>query len=262
MVPIPYLSLGLVLLSYPLWKLLGTLPFNYITQTDIHMCKGLDGSFCSRLSYFLAAILVYVVYIYVNNNILETQKVDVKNALLDRPANALQGITVGTLIAVASIVLNIIFGFITVKGLKTSQFAMIPAIVLGMLYTGFSEELIFRAIPINALTHIFNKDTVVWITALIFGYIHSGSSLYYAFSAFVAGLLLGYGFLKYGLYWAVGLHTSYNIVETVFFTLADYKVKNTFMAGKRETPDDDGNTTSLITIVLLILQRMNITSYI
>jgi membrane protease YdiL (CAAX protease family) len=95
-------------------------------------------------------------------------------------------------------------------------------------------------------------------TAIFFGYIHLGNSLYYGVSAFIFGILIALGFLKYGLYWATGLHFASNAIETIFYSLIKFKVNNTLMAGERSTPDDDGSTTSLVTFIsLLALKYLN-----
>ena len=151
-----------------------------------------------------------------------------------------------------SIIANIVFGFIELKGIDYRKLSVYP--VIGMLMTGFTEELIYRALPINALRSYLSDDVLVGLTALFFGYIHS-QSLYYGISAALFGLLTGYGFLKYGLYWAAALHAASNTVETMFYSVIKYKVKNPVMAGLRSTPDDDGTTTSLIQLIVLIVLK-------
>jgi membrane protease YdiL (CAAX protease family) len=98
---------------------------------------------------------------------------------------------------------------------------------------------------------------MIWLAALFFGYLHSTYSLQYGVAAFLSGLLLGYGFLKHNIYWSMGLHSAFNTIETGFYTVADVSVKNGFMAGERKTPDDDGNTSSILTVIFLGLQYVN-----
>jgi len=219
------------------------LPFNYITQTEYSICSWLNYSFCARIAAVATALIVYIAYLQISPD---------KNALLDPPAQWQNGAIIGAGIMLLSIAINIAVGFIDLKGIDYDKLTYYPIIVLvGMLMTGFTEELMFRALPINALRDYLSEDLLVALTALYFGYIHSGNSLYYGFSAFIFGLITGYGFLKYGLYWASALHASSNTVETLFYSICKYKVQNAAMAGGRETPDDDGSTTSLVQLVAL-----------
>jgi len=231
--------------TFLIYKWAKDLPFSYITQTDYKQCQWLNGSFCSRIASLVAAVLVYCLYIQINTVVQKP----VKNALRDSLSPGLDGALIGAGIMGLSIVANIVFGFIELKGVNYGKLSVIP--IIGMLMTGFTEELIYRALPINALRSYLSEDILVGLTALWFGYIHS-QSLYYGISAFLFGLLTGYGFLKYGLYWAAALHAASNTVETMFYSVFKYKVKNSVMAGLRSTPDDDGTTTSLIQLIVLI----------
>jgi len=230
--------------TYMLYKWAKNIPFNYIKQTDYDICQWLNGSFCSRIASIITAVLVYGVYLQITPS--------VKNALKDPLSQGLDGALIGGGIMILSIIANIVFGFIELKGINYDKLTYYPFIVIiGMLMTGFTEELMFRALPINALRSYLPENILVWLTALFFGYIHSSESIYYGISAFIFGLITGYGFLKYGLYWASALHFSSNTIETLFYSIFKYKVKNSVMAGMRETPDDDGTTTSLIQMVVL-----------
>lgn len=234
--------------AFIMYRLSKNIPFNYITQSDYNICNWLNFSFCARISAIITALLVYIAYLQIN----KTLALPVKNALLDPPDQWQNGAVIGAGIMLLSIAINIAFGFIELTGVNYEKLTYYPFIVfIGMLMTGFTEELMYRALPINALLPYFSEDLLVVLTALYFGYIHSGNSLYYGFSAFMFGLLTGYGFLKYGLYWASALHASSNTVETFFYSIFNYKVKNAAMAGGRETPDDDGSTTSLVQLVVL-----------
>ena len=239
----PELLSGILALStYGTYEYGKDLPFHYITQTDHAICHWMNGTFCGRISYIVMAIIVYTLYIISTKAL----SVPVQNALQDPPKNGIAGLGIGATIATVSIFLNVLFGFIELKGIDYKKLALIPIIVTGMVMTGFTEELVFRALPINALRPYVSEHILVLGTALLFGYVHAGYSLYYGVSALIAGLLLGYGFLKYGLYWAAGLHTAFNTVETSFYTVFQYKVKNAFLAGERKTPDDDGLTSAFV----------------
>jgi len=207
----------------------------------------MNGTFCGRISYFVVAVLIY--YIYRESTVFLTMPV--RDAWNDPPVNAFQGVAFGVGIALVSILSNILFGFVEVKGINYKMLKFLPVIILGMTLTGLTEELVFRALPINALRPYVSDSVLVVGTALLFGMVHVQYSVYYGVAAFVAGLLLGYGFLEYGLFWAAGLHAAFNAVETSFYSTMKYRVKNPVIAGERKTPDDDGVGTSLVELVLV-----------
>ena len=235
---------AIAMAAFLAYKWTKDLPFNYITQTDYDLCQWLNGSFCSRIASLIVAVLVYTLYLQSSRAVQKP----VKNALRDPLSPGLDGALIGAGIMGLSIVANIVFGFIELKGIDYGKLSIFP--LIGMLMTGFTEELIYRALPINALRSYLSDDVLVGLTALWFGYIHS-QSVYYGISATLFGLLTGYGFLKYGLYWAAALHAASNTIETMFYSVVKYKVKNPIMAGLRSTPDDDGSTTSLIQMAVL-----------
>ncbi len=240
------LSAMMALSAYLFFDNTKELPFHYITQTEYPICEWMNNTFCSRISYFVIAILIYYIYVQ-GTNILS---IPVKDALQDPPENAIQGMGLGIGIAIISIMFNILSGFVEIKGINYEMFKFIPIIIIGMAMTGMTEELVFRALPINALRPYVSESLLVIGTAIIFGLVHVQYSVYYGIAACVAGLLLGYGFLKYGLFWAASFHTAFNTVETTFYSTMKYKVKNSFIAGERKTPDDDGVGTSLVELAL------------
>jgi len=231
--------------AYAAWYFLKDLPFSYITQTAIPACKN---GFCIRLSYIITATIVYLTYVSITG---------VKNAFNAPISTGLTGAAVGAALSASTTALNILFGFVRITGFDASKLYLLPSIIVGMLFTGITEEIIYRALPINALAPYIGNNAIVWLSSLAFGYVHSGYSLPYGIAAFMSGLLLGYGFIKNNLWWSVGLHSAFNTVETGFYTIADYKVKNEIMAGERKTPDDDGLTSTLVTGVFLVLQYMD-----
>jgi len=240
------LSPLLAFITYTLHGYVKTIPFSYITQNDYAICHWMNDTFCSRISSFVAIICIYFAYLQA----IQVLSLPTKNALADPPRNGFEGAYIGAGCAILSFALNNIFGFLDIKDINPLALLNIPIIMLGMIMTGVTEELLFRAIPINALLPYLSKDIIVIGTALLFGYVHASYSVYYAFSTCISGLLLGYGFVSHGFFWAAGFHTAYNTVETTAYTTCKYKVKNPFMAGERKTPDDDGITSSIVELVV------------
>jgi hypothetical protein len=120
-----------------------------------------------------------------------------------------------------------------------------------MMMTSFSEELIYRGLLIGVTKPFLNTNISVLLSALVFGYVHVKSSLKYGIAAFITGIILGFGYLRYGLYWCVGLHALFNFVETSAYTVTNIKVINKLMVGERKTPDDDGMMTLLVELIVL-----------
>ena len=245
------LSAGAALIAYLSFEYGKNIPFRYITQAEYTTCEWMNGTFCSRMSDFVMILLIYYVYIQA----FTFSSLPIKNALQDPPRNAISGVCIGAGSAFISVVLNLLFGFIELRGIDYMKLLYVPIILIGMMFTGITEELLFRALPINALLPYVSESVLVIGTALLFGFVHMRYSLYYGFSAFIAGLLLGYGFLAHGLFWAAGFHTAYNTVETTFYSTTKYKVVSPFMAGERKTPDDDGLTTSLVETIIFCLLK-------
>ena len=239
------LTACIVIVAYFAWYLLKDLPFFYITQSAIPLCMT---GFCSGISNAITAVIVYMTYIHVTG---------LKNAFDAPVATGLKGAAVGAAISTITALLNILFGFIRITGIDVSKLYLLPSIVIRMLFTGITEETIYRSLPINALAPYIGVDAIVWLSSFVFGYVHSGYSLFYGVTAFITCLLLGYGLIKNSLYWAIGLHSTFNTVETSFYTVAEYKVTNKTMAGERKTPDDDGLTSAFVTAIFLLLQHMN-----
>jgi len=228
------------------------LPFNYISQKE-GICKELGGNFCSRLSFAAVTTFFYTLYTYVTTYL----SLPIRNALNDPPSAYTSGAAVGAFLAATSILMNILGGFIDVKGIDWSKVWLLPSIIVGMHLTATTEELLYRALPINALRSYISEYILVLITALVFGYVHSGQSFSYGLTTTISGLLFGYGFLRYGLFWVIGAHSIFNIVETSFYTVANVRVKNSLMAGERTTPDDDGLTGGVVELAaLLALKRI------
>ena len=222
------------------------LPFNYITQKE-GICKLMGGNFCSRVSFAAVTTFFYSLYTLVTDYL----SLPVRNALNDSPSTYRSGAALGLFLAATSIFMNILGGFIEVKGVDWSKVWLLPSIIVGMHLTGLTEELLYRALPINALRSYMSEDVLVVLTALIFGYVHSEQSLAYGLTTTISGVLFGYGFLRYGLYWAIGAHSNFNILETFFYTVAKVSVKNSLMTGERTTPDDDGLTGGLVELAAL-----------
>jgi membrane protease YdiL (CAAX protease family) len=118
-----------------------------------------------------------------------------------------------------------------------------------MMMTSFSEELIYRGLLIGVTKQFLNTNICVLLSALVFGYVHLKCSLKYGIVAFITGIVLGFGYLHYGLYWCVGLHALFNFVETSLYTITNTKVSNKIMGGERKTPDDDGIMTALVELI-------------
>ena len=245
----------IVIVAYNIYNYIKDLPFHYITQTDFSLCKKMNNTFCIRISYFVMAIVLYLLTIKFINLTLPEDAPKVINAVTnDKPSFFGFGSLIGGGISALSYIFNIIFGFSLFNGFKQKSVydttKNLVTIFTGMTMTSVSEELIYRGLMIGVTKQFLNTNICVFLSALIFGYVHVKCSLKYGIVAFITGIILGYGYLHYGLYWCIGLHALFNFVETSLYTITNIKVINKVMGGERVTPDDDGMTTPLIELIV------------
>ena len=245
----------IVIVAYNIYNYIKDLPFHYITQTNYGLCEKMNSTFCIRISYFIMAIVLYLLTIKFINLTLPQDAPKVINTITnDKPSFFGFGSLVGVGISMLSYIFNIIFGFSSFNGFKHNSVcntAMnLVTIFTGMMMTSFSEELIYRGLMIGITKKFLNTNICIFLSALVFGYVHVKCSLKYGIVAFITGIILGYGYINYGLYWCVGLHALFNFVETSLHTITNIKVKNKLMGGERVTPDDDGMMTPLVELIV------------
>lgn len=90
-------------------------------------------------------------------------------------------------------------------------------VIFAMLLVAATEELAFRGFTLSLLRKSMGDHKAVLAVSLLFGFLHL-PSLSYAFSALLAGILLGYAFLSYGIYYVIGWHFCWNCIESMFFS--------------------------------------------
>ena len=245
----------IVIVAYNIYNYIKDLPFHYITQTNYGLCEKMNNTFCVRISYFVMAIVLYLLTIKFINLTLPEDAPKVINAVTnDKPSFFGFGSLIGGGISALSYLYNIIFGFSLFNGFKQNSVydttKNLITIFTGMTMTSVSEELIYRGLMIGVTKQFLNTNICVFLSALIFGYVHLKCSLKYGIVAFITGIILGYGYIHYGLYWCIGLHALFNFVETSLYTITNIKVINKVMGGERVTPDDDGMTTPLVELIV------------
>ena len=243
-----------VIFAYNIYNYIKDLPFSYITQTNYGLCEKMNNTFCIRISYFIVAIVLYLLTIKFINITLPQDSPKIVNTITNDKASYFGfGSLVGTGISVLSYFFNIILGFSSFNGFKNNSIIdtskNLTTIFTGMMMTSFSEELIYRGLLIGVTKQFLNTNICVLLSALVFGYVHLKCSLKYGIVAFITGIVLGFGYLHYGLYWCVGLHALFNFVETSLYTITNTKVSNKIMGGERKTPDDDGIMTALVELI-------------
>jgi membrane protease YdiL (CAAX protease family) len=244
----------IVIVTYNIYNYIKDLPFHYITQTNFSLCEKMNSTFCIRISYFVMAIVLYFLTIKFINLTLPQDAPKVINTITnDKPSFFGFGSLVGSGISILSFIFNIILGFSTFNGFKHNSVVdttkNLITIFIGMMMTSFSEELIYRGLLIGVTKQFLNTNICVILSALVFGYVHVKSSFIYGIVAFISGIVLGLGYLHYGLYWCIGLHALFNFVETSLYTITNIKVSNKLMGGERKTPDDDGMMTALVELI-------------
>jgi len=222
------------------------------------MCDEMNQSFCGRIANFVVVLPVYAAALAGFNRILSTQtQQQVENALIPEKG-AFKALARGGLVAatVALLVygLNLLLQFSRWKGTAAVPAKQVALLFSGMFLTSVCEEVLYRGVLLGFTAPFMPNPWISVVgSALVFGYVHLEYSWVYGVTAFVAGLLLGAAFLKYGLYWCIGFHWLFNFTETLLNTVGKTVSKNKLFAGERKTPDDDGLTTALVEAALFFL---------
>ena len=198
----------IVIVAYNIYNYIKDLPFHYITQTDFSLCKKMNSTFCIRISYFVMAIVLYLLTIkFINLTLPEDAPKVINTITNDKPSFFGFGSLIGGGISALSYIFNIIFGFSSFNGFKQNSVydttKNLVTIFTGMTMTSVSEELIYRGLLIGVTKQFLNTNICVFLSALVFGYVHVKCSLKYGMVAFITGIILGYGYLHYGLYWCI-----------------------------------------------------------
>jgi len=201
----------------------------------------------------MAIVLYFLTIKFINLTLPQDAPKVINTITNDKPSFFGFGSLVGSGISILSFIFNIILGFSTFNGFKHNSVVdttkNLITIFTGMMMTSFSEELIYRGLLIGVTKQFLNTNICVILSALVFGYVHVKSSFIYSIVAFISGIVLGLGYLHYGLYWCIGLHALFNFVETSLYTITNIKVSNKLMGGERKTPDDDGMMTVLVELI-------------
>ena len=173
----------------------------------------------------------------------------------------LNGSLVGGGLVLLMISATLLTGAISVNALTWNPSAIIPTLLLyffAMLFTATSEELAFRGYSLSQLRAGIGNHGAVFVISILFGLLHL-PSMQYAFMAFLVGIILGYAFLLYGIYYVIGWHFCWNWIETVVFSgkIVDYQMNNILLAGNRlQSPDQEGILSYPILIVAAIFYFM------
>lgn len=169
----------------------------------------------------------------------------------------LNGSLVGGGLVLLLIGATILTGAVTVNAWIWNPSAIILTLLLyffAMLLTAASEELALRGFSISQLREGVGSHGAVFVISILFGLLHL-PSMQYAFMAFLAGVILGYAFLSYGIYYVIGWHFCWNWIETAIFSgkIMNYRVNNILLAGNRlQSPDQEGVLCYPILIVTAI----------
>ena len=139
----------IVIVAYNIYNYIKDLPFHYITQTNYGLCEKMNNTFCIRISYFVMAIVLYLLTIKFINLTLPEDAPKVINAVTnDKPSFFGFGSLIGGGISALSYLYNIIFGFSLFNGFKQNSVydttKNLITIFTGMTMTSVSEELIYR----------------------------------------------------------------------------------------------------------------------
>ena len=101
------------------------------------------------------------------------------------------------------------------------QFSLFVGFLLFFLVQSAFEELLGRSYLIPAISSRFNTGIALIASSLVFSLLHGSNDSVTAISLieiFLAGLLMGLLFLKFGKIWAaIGVHAGWNFLQGSFF---------------------------------------------
>jgi len=239
-----YYVCGHLLLDKLIWPAIDRLPMGKL-PIGIHTFLELDfGRILERIFGFIWTISLFFLF----------QKVVHRRSWSDnvlfRPHHKLRtffwGGIFGSVLVVALIAISIFTQTIVIKAVHlfpSDVFSTILLYIFCMILTASSVEIAMRGYILQTLKENWGTHLAVWISAAVFGSVYLGESYYYAYAAFVAGLLLGYAYAWYGIYYCIGWHFAWNFIESVFFSgkIVLFEVNDTFLAGdKMFSPDQEG----------------------
>jgi len=161
----------------------------------------------------------------------------------------------GSILVISLIAISILTKTIVIKAVHlfpADVFWTVLLYIFCMILTASSVEIAMRGYVLQTLKENWGTHLAVWMSAIVFGSVYLTESYYYAYAAFVAGLLLGYAYAWYGIYYCIGWHFMWNFIESVFFSgkIVVFEVNDIFLAGdKAISPDQEG---FLVLPILLI----------
>lgn len=229
-------------LFHALWDL----PFSAIEQSSVAVCQPLDGTMCIRLSSIAAALITYFFAL------TGTEQLSKNTLVTSDVSKGISGGLLGAGVAFASFVFNLLIGSTQFRDFQSVSILDIVSLCVGMICTGFSEELFFRGIFVGIPAQVIDPRLAVVLSSILFGAVHVKYSYVYGLSALMSGLLLGFGFLQWGFYWSAGFHSAFNIVETFLYSATKTVPVMPLLSGERKTPDDDGLMTVMINAMVLM----------
>jgi len=173
-----------------------------------------------------------------------------RNTILFRTKNKvwslLRGALFGGVMVSSLIALSFLSGTIDITHVKIKVTTLLSTILLYgicMTLTAIAQELTMRGFILKHLIDRWGIHTAIWTSAALFGLVHLSESLYYAYMAFVSGILLGYIFAWQGIYYCIGWHFAWNFIESVFYSgkIIQFQVNNPYLAGQKFiSPDQEG----------------------
>ncbi|GEM_PF-2293474 len=243
---------GAYLLKQHVWPALNKLPSD--VRIGLHPFFELDmGRIVDRLFQFIWTLILFFGFtLFVNKKPLK------KNILFQpqyKLRTFLKGAVFGSIMVGILILLSIATDTVLIKAIHLYPDDIIETLALYIFLialTVIAEELALRGYILETLRESWGTQWAVWASSLFFGLSYMGDSYYYAYTAFVAGLLLGYCYVWYGIYYTIGWHLMWSLIESVFYSgkIVKYIVRNPFLIGdKTISPDQEG---FLVLPILLI----------
>ena len=211
----------LVAMLIALIAVLGTLALLSVSLNFL-MPGSLEGDIRIVLRTLIAVLAVLVVSKLVLPVLGEDRRDDLP--FDGRLSDLLKGTFFAAVLMTTLVILAWLVGVYEIVGWGGST-SMIPILFGAGLSAGFIEEVIFRGILFRFLEQFGGSWFALAVSSLLFGFAHAGNDNATLFSSFAiaieAGLLLGGAYMvTRNLWFAVGLHFGWNVVQGYIWDVA------------------------------------------
>lgn len=220
------------------------------------LLQSLDqGRFPFRIATFVSAVSLFFVVQFLIRRLRWS-----KTALAcPRPVGGfLRGLLLGLVMVLGNQVLCLLWGAVSIEEVysySTWKYSLL-AYAFANVFTAIAEELVVRGYILPRIHEVWGRHVAVGVSALIFGGLHvANQDSVYVLMAIIAGVFLGYAYVYRGIYYCIGWHYVWNVVESTLYSgnFMNYQVEDSWILGAKHLyPDHPGWSIVPVFIVGLI----------